>query len=164
MADFRDIINETIGSITDKARELANSEGVKSTVDKIKDTAENSGVMNVYTQGTERAKIYSRIAKLTLELNGQNTELGRVYTEIGKLYFEQYRDNPEGYFAPLFSQADLLTEAIHAKEDEIDALKASLEAAKTSPDLEVDIADFEEIVNATEADGTQRDFDSAPEK
>ena len=164
MADFKDIISGTIGSLTDKARELANSEGVKNTVDKIKDTAGNSSVVNVYTQGTERAKAYGRIAKLTLELNGQNTELGRVYTEIGKLYFEQFRDKPEGYFAPLFSQADLLTEAIHAKEDEISALKAELEAAKASPDLDVDIADFEQIVNATEADGTQRDFDSTPEE
>ena len=162
MADFKDILSGTLGSLAEKAKALAGNENVRSAVDKIKDSAESSGVVNIYAQGAERAKAYGRIAKLTLELNGQNTELGRVYTEIGRLYFEQNRDHPEGYFAPLFSQADLITEAIHAKEDEINALKAELESAKAAPDLDVDIADFEQIVDATEADGTQSEFDSRP--
>ena len=163
MADFKDIINDTIGSLADKARGLAGSEGVKSAVGKIKETAESTGVAGVYAKGAERAKAYARIAKLTFELNSQNTELGRVYAEIGRLYFEQNRDKPEGYFAPLFSQADLITEAIHAKQDEIDTLKAAVEAARNEPDIDVEIADFEQIVNATEADGTQTGPDSGPE-
>lgn len=163
MADFKDIITGTLGSIADKAKDLVGSEGVRNAVDKIKETAENSGVAGIYAQGAERAKAYARIAKLTLELNGQNTELGRVYAEIGRLYFEQNRDKPEGYFAPLFSQADLITETIHAKQGEIDALKASVEAARTEPDIDVEIAVFEEVVNATEADGAQTDPGDGPE-
>ena len=49
MADFKDIINDTIGSLADKARDLAGSEGVKSAVGKIKETAENSGVAGIYS-------------------------------------------------------------------------------------------------------------------
>ena len=164
MADLKDILSGTLGTLADKARDFAGSENVKNAVGRIRETAESSGVAGVYAQGAERAKAYARIAKLTLELNGQNTELGRVYTEIGRLYFEQNRDHPEGYFAPLFSQADLITEAIHAKEDEINGLKAAFESGKTAPDLDADIADFEQIVNATEADGTQSDFDTRTER
>ena len=163
MADLKDILSGTLGTLADKARGIAGSETVKHAVDRIRETAESSGVAGVYAQGAERAKAYARIAKLTLELNNQNTELGRVYAEIGRLYFELHRDDPEGYFAPLFSQADLLTEVIHAKQAEIDALKASADAARNDPDIEVEIADFEEIVNATEADGTQSGPDDGPQ-
>ena len=138
MADYKDILGGALHSLADK----------------LKDTAETTGVKGVYTQGAERAKTYARITKLTLELNGENTELGRVYTEIGRLYFEQTRQNPEGYFAPLFAQAEQLTEAIHSKQAEIDALKGDLESASAAKDIEVEISDFEDIVNATEADGT----------
>ena len=155
MADIKEILNGTLGTLADKAKDLAGSDSVKNAVGKIKETAENSGVAGIYAQGAERAKAYARIAKLTLELNGENTELGRVYAEIGRLYFEQNRLSPEGYFAPLFSQAELLTEAIHAKQDEIAALKNTVETARTEPDISVEITDFEDIVNATEADGTQ---------
>ena len=160
MADYKDIINGTLSSLKDKAKELAGSEGVKNVVDKLG----SSGVVNIYAQGTERAKAYGRIARLTLELNGDNTELGRVYSEIGRLYYEQNRENPEGYFAPLFAQADLITGAIHRKQDEIAALKDDVEAAKSAQDIEVEIADFEEIVNATEADGTNVDPDNGPQQ
>ena len=155
MADLKDILSGTLGTLADKARDFAGSENVKNAVGRIRETAESSGVAGVYAQGAERAKAYARIAKLTLELNGQNTELGRVYAEIGRLYYELHRHDPEGYFAPLFNQADLLTEGIHAMQAEIDALKATADSAKGDPDIEVEIADFEEIVNATEADGTQ---------
>ena len=162
MTDFKDILNGTISSLADKAKDIAGSDSVKNAVGKIRETAENSSVAGIYAQGAERAKAYARIAKLSFELNGQNTELGRVYAEIGRLYYEQNRNNPEGYFAPLFSQADLITEGIHAKQDEINALKAAVEAAKTEPDIDVEIADFEEIVNATEADGTQTGPEDGP--
>ena len=137
MADYKDIFSGAIHSLADR----------------IKDTAETTGVKGIYAQGTERAKAYGRITKLTLEQNSDNAELGRVYAEIGRLYFEQARETPEGYFAPLFAQAEQLTESIHAKQAEIDALKGDLETAKAAKDIEVEIADFEDIVNATEADG-----------
>lgn len=159
MADYKDIISGTLNSLRDKAKALAGSESVKTVVDKIG----GSGVMDIYTQGSERAKAYGRIARLNLDINGDNTELGRVYTEIGRLYFEQARENPEGYFAPLFAQATQLTESIHRKQDEIAALKADLEAGKAVQDVDGEIADFEQIVNATEADGIGGDFEDKSE-
>jgi len=128
---------------------------VNSLVGKLKETAQSTGVADVYAQGAERAKAYARITKLTLEQNSDNAELGRVYAEIGRLYFEQNRRAPEGFFAPLFAQAERLTEGIRAREAEINALKNT--AGSGEPDIEVEISDFEEIVNATEADGTKTD-------
>lgn len=142
MADYKDIISGTLGNIVDKVKEVATSGTVR----------------NIYEQGTSRAKSYSRIAKLTLEINGDNEELKRVYTEIGKLYFEQAKDAPEGFFAPLFAQAEQLSTAIAAKEEAIETLKAAC-AAEGIEDVEVEIeveeaepapSVFEEIVAATE--------------
>ena len=155
MADYKDIISGTLSSLMDKAKELAGSESVTRFRDRVRETAETNGIKGVYDQGTSRAKIYGRIAKLSLEMNGQHQELNRVFTEIGKLCYEQYRDNPEGFFAPLFAQAGELGQAIRAKQAEIDALKAELaEAAKGESDIDVEIGDFEDIVAATEEDGS----------
>ena len=67
MADYKDIISGTINSI----------------VGKVKEVAESGAVRDIYENGANRAKSYGRIAKLALELNGENEELKRVYTEIG---------------------------------------------------------------------------------
>lgn len=138
MADYKDIIAGTIGNI----------------VGKVKEVAESGAVRNIYDKGANRAKAYTRIAKLTLEMNGESEELKRVYTEIGKLYYEQAKDAPEGFFAPLFSQIAEISQHILAKEEEINALKAEFEAESAEdPDIDVEICDFEDIVNATEDDG-----------
>ena len=127
-----------------------------SLVNKAKDAVEQSGVGSVYQKGADRAKIYSRIARLTLGLNGQADELRKVYTEIGKLYFEQAREKPEGYFAPLFAQAGKLLEDMDAKERELEELKTSLNPA-AEKDIEVeiteDIQDFDAVVDATGNEG-----------
>ena len=68
MADYKDIIAGTINSI----------------VGKVKEVAESGAVRDIYENGANRAKSYGRIAKLALELNGENEELKRVYTEIGR--------------------------------------------------------------------------------
>ncbi len=160
MADYKDIINGTISTIVGKAKEFAASDAVTGLVDKVKTAAEESGVAKVYEDGTARTKAYAKIAKLTLEVNGAHEELNRVYAEIGKLYYEQAKDAPEGYFAPLFAQAGELTQGILDKEAEVKALKDEIEAARAEkrgaaePDLEVEIADFEQIVDATESDGS----------
>ena len=133
MADYKDIFGKLAG--------------------KVKDAADSSGVLDVYAQGANRAKAFGQIAKLTLELNSEHEEINRIYTEIGRLYFEQMRENPEGYFAPLFAQATALTESIHAREAEIAALKEDLDYAKAAQDIDVEIAEFEDVVNATEDDG-----------
>lgn len=137
MADYKDIIAGTI----------------KNLAGKVKDVAESGTVRGIYEQGAERAKAYGTIAKLTLEVNGDAEELKRVYTEIGKLYFEQNRENPEGFFTSLFSQVEEINARIHEKEDTINELKARLEADKAA-DIDVEIGDFEDIVDNTEADGS----------
>lgn len=137
MADYKDIIAGTI----------------KNLAGKVKDVAESGTVRGIYEQGAERAKAYGTIAKLTLEVNGDAEELKRVYTEIGKLYFEQNRENPEGFFTSLFSQVEEINARIHEEEDTINELKARLEADKAA-DIDVEIGDFEDIVDSTEADGS----------
>lgn len=142
MADYKDIISGTINSI----------------VGKVKEVAESGAVRDIYENGASRAKSYGRIAKLALELNGENEELKRVYTEIGRLYYEQAKDAPEGFFAPLFAQAEEICGRIAAKEDEINSLKADVAAATGCDDADIDVEigefdDFDNIVDATEDDG-----------
>ena len=137
MADYKEIF----GSLVNKAR----------------GAMENSGVAEVYQKGAGRAKSYARIARRTLDLNGQAEELRKVYTEIGKLYFEQAKDKPEGFFAPLFAQAGSLLQELQSKETELAALKDSLKAEEAEKDIEVEITeeteDFAAVVDATEAEG-----------
>ena len=142
MADYKDIISGTINSI----------------VGKVKEVAESGAVRDIYEHGANRAKSYGRIAKLALELNGENEELKRVYTEIGRLYYEQAKDAPEGFIAPLFAQAEEICGRIAAKEDEINALKADVAAATGCDEADIDVEigefdDFDNIVDATEDDG-----------
>ena len=142
MADYKDIISGTINSI----------------VGKVKEVSESGAVRDIYENGANRAKSYGRIAKLALELNGENEELKRVYTEIGRLYYEQAKDAPEGFFAPLFAQAEEICGRIAAKEDEINSLKADVAAATGCDEADIDVEigefdDFDNIVDATEDDG-----------
>lgn len=142
MADYKDIISGTINSI----------------VGKVKEVAESGTVRDIYENGANRAKSYGRIAKLALELNGENEELKRVYTEIGRLYYEQAKDAPEGFFAPLFAQAEEICGRIAAKEDKINSLKADIAAATGCDEADIDVEigefdDFDNIVDATEDDG-----------
>ena len=128
-----------------------------SLVNKAKDVMESTGVTEVYQKGASRTKAYSRIARLTLDTNSQADELRKVYTEIGRLYFEQARENPEGVFAPLFAQAGKLMDELKAKEAELEQLKSGFRDEAEEKDIEVeitqDIDDFDQIVNATEAEG-----------
>ena len=163
MSDYKDLINGTISTLMGKAKEIASSDAVAGLVDKVKNAAEESGVAKVYEDGASRTKAYAKIAKLTLEVNGAHEELSRVYAEIGKLYYEQAKDAPEGYFAPLFAQAGELTHGILSKEDEVRALKEQIDAARAGKAAQAEaydsaeIADFEQIVDATANDGSSRD-------
>ena len=149
MSDYKDIFS----SIVDKAKEFAASDAVSGLVEKVKTVAEESGVARVYEDGAARTKAYAKIAKLTVELNGSSEELKRVYAEIGKLYYEQAKDAPEGYFAPLFAQAAELNVAIDSKQAEVQVLKDEFGLNHPENGEEVEIADFEQIVNETESDG-----------
>lgn len=147
MADYKDIITGTLNNL----------------VGKVKDVASNGTVRNIYEQGASRAKSYSSIAKLTLEMNGESEELRRVYTEIGKLYFEQAKDAPEGFFISLFSQAEEISRRIAEKEARIEELKGNLETEGGEPDIEVEIDGFEDVVDATGNDGASAG-DTDPEE
>ncbi|MBO5556009.1 MAG: hypothetical protein J5927_02385 [Oscillospiraceae bacterium] len=164
MADYKDIINGTLSSLKGIVKDVAGSETVTKLVDKVKEGAESTGVKDVYVQGLSRTRSYGRIAKLNLAINGENEELGRVFSEIGKLYFEQAKDDPQGFFAPLFAQASQLQDSIQAKQQEIAAMKAEL-AAMAESDIDVEIEEvvgepvetridsFADIVDATAKDG-----------
>lgn len=134
MADYKSIIAGTLNSLASKVKEVA----------------ESGSVRDIYDRGAGRAKAYARIAKLSLELNGENEELKKVYAEIGRLYYEQSKDAPEGFFAPLFAQAEELYAGISARQDEINSLRAEMEAEGSLDDIDVEISEFEEIVSAAE--------------
>ena len=154
MADYKDIIKGTLNNIAVKVKEVAESDTVQNFCGKVKEAAETGSVKEIYDKGASRAKAYSRIAKLTLEMNGESEELKRVYTEIGKLYYDQAKDAPEGFFAPLFNQVQEISADILAKEEEINAMKAEFEAQAAAKDIEVEVCDFDQVVDATESDGT----------
>jgi hypothetical protein len=128
-----------------------------SLVNRAKSAVESSGIKEVYQQGADRTKSYAKIARLSLDVNNRADELRKVYTEIGKLYFEQRRDKPEGFFAPLFAQAETLLAEIASKDAEITATKDALRSAKPEKDIEVEITqeidDFAAVVDAAENEG-----------
>lgn len=180
MADYKDIITGTLTNLVGKVKEVAESPNVKEAVDKVKaaaeDTvgkvkaaAEGSTVKEVCDQGANRVKSYGRIAKLSLEMNGDYEELKRVYTEIGKLCYDQFKDAPEGDFAPLFAQVEEISARIERSEAEIEAMKAEA-GCQEEPDISVEIVadsvedaaeefkaaaeEFQNVVDATESEGS----------
>ena len=180
MADYKDIITGTLTNLVGKVKEVAESPNVKEAVDKVKaaaeDTvgkvkaaAEGSTVKEVCDQGANRVKSYGRIAKLSLEMNGDYEELKRVYTEIGKLCYDQFKDAPEGFFAPLFAQVEEISARIERSEAEIEAMKAEA-GCQEEPDISVEIVadsveeaaeefkeaaeEFQNVVEATESEGS----------
>ena len=176
MADYKDIITGTLSNIVGKVKEVAENPNVKEavgkvkaaaedTMDKVKEAAEGSGVKDACEQGASRVKSYGRIARLSLEMNGDYEELKRIYTEIGKLFYEQHREQPEGCFAPLFAQIETISARIERREAEIAAMKA--ESGCDDDDITVEIVadevvdefreaaqEFQEIVSATEDEGS----------
>lgn len=136
MADYKELLGGTFGKLADK----------------VKETASSTGVLGVYAQGASRAKAFGQLTKLTLELNGEHEELQRIYAEIGRLYFEQAKDAPEGFFVPLFEQANRVTGSIREKRAKIDELKEHYGVTEKN-DIDVEIGDFDDVVSATEADG-----------
>ena len=139
MADYRDIITGTINSLISKA----------------KDVAQNSTVRDLYDTGISRAKTYGQAAKMVLEVNGETEELKKVYAEIGKLYYEQNKDNPEGYFVPLFEHVRRLTDSIFEKEEAVRSIRNRVtdeygDDDEFEEDIDVEIGEFDDIVSADE--------------
>ena len=174
MADYKDIITGTISNLMGKVKEVAENPNVKDAVDKVKaaaedtvgkvkEAAEGSTVKEVYDQGANRVKSYGRIAKLSLEMNGDYEELKRVYTEIGKLCYDQFKDAPEGFFAPLFAQVEEISARIERSEAEIEAMKAEADISveivadsveDAAEEYKAAAEEFQNIVDATESEGS----------
>ena len=174
MADYKDIITGTISNLMGKVKEVAENPNVKDAVDKVKaaaedtvgkvkEAAEGSTVKEVYDQGASRVKSYGRIAKLSLEMNGDYEELKRVYTEIGKLCYDQFKDAPEGFFAPLFAQVEEISARIERTEAEIEAMKAEADISveivadsveDAAEEYKAAAEEFQNIVDATETEGS----------
>ena len=174
MADYKDIITGTISNLMGKVKEVAENPSVKDAVDKVKaaaedtvgkvkEAAEGSTVKEVYDQGANRVKSYGRIAKLSLEMNGDYEELKRVYTEIGKLCYDQFKDAPEGFFAPLFAQVEEISARIERSEAEIEAMKAEADISveivadsveDAAEEFKTAAEEFQNIVDATETEGS----------
>ena len=174
MADYKDIITGTISNLMGKVKEVAENPNVKDAVDKVKaaaedtvgkvkEAAEGSTVKEVYDQGASRVKSYGRIAKLSLEMNGDYEELKRVYTEIGKLCYDQFKDAPEGFFAPLFAQVEEISARIERSEAEIEAMKAEADISveivadsveDAAEEYKAAAEEFQNIVDATETEGS----------
>ena len=145
MKDYRDMLS----SLKDKVVDAAG----KAVSDEVRDKV--AGAAHTVS---ERAKYASRMTRLTVDCNAELERVKRTYTEIGRLYYEQAKDAPEGFFAPLFAQAEEICGRIAAKEDEINSLKADVAAATgcDGADIDVEIGefdDFDNIVDATEDDG-----------
>ena len=143
MSDTMDKLTGTLGGLLKKAKEVG-SQAVE-TVDR------NGAVREAYARGTERTKAYARMAKLSLELNGEAEELRKIYTEIGKLYYEQARDSADGFFAPLFAQAGETAGKSRSLEEELRTLREQVAPEGAEKDIEVEIGAFDDIVSADEA-------------
>ncbi len=142
MSDTMDKLTDTLGGLLRKAKEVG-AQAVE-TVDK------NGAVRDAYARGTERTKAYARMAKITLEINGENEELRKIFTEIGKLYYDQAGSSAGGFFAPLFDQASRTADKIRALEDELRALREEFIPDGAEKDIEVEIGAFDDIVSAEE--------------
>lgn len=129
MSDYKSIIKGTITTITEKAKDLA----------------ESGTVREVYDKGASRAKTLSRIARLTLDYNGAGEDLKKAYMEIGRLYYEENCNAPQGFFAPLFEKVKEISSRMEVTEKELDALKAELSASGETSD-----ADFDTVVSKDE--------------
>lgn len=140
MANYKDILSGTIRSIGDRVKEIG----------------DNGGVQGLYERSAERAKAYARVAKLSLEINGQGEELRKVYAEIGKLFFEQNAAAPGPLYQGLFAQAEELRAKLLELETELKSMKDIYRPApgEENADLAAQVDDFESVVNATESQGT----------
>lgn len=128
MADYKEMLGGTIGRLAGKVRNAADS----------------TGVLDVYSRGADRAKAFAQVTKLTLALNNDLEERKKVYAEIGRLYYEQHAHSPEGLFAPLFDQVEKLTDSVSEKQRRIDELKAHSLGESDGLD------DFDQLVSAAE--------------
>ena len=100
---------------------------------------------NLASAAATKTKQVSRIAKLNMDIVSQKETIKKAYSELGKLYYENHHDAPEGLLLQSCQEIDVAKAAIADMEEEIAQLKAG--AAD-----EIQDADFETVVDETEAD------------
>jgi hypothetical protein len=120
MNEIRDRVFSTIENVADKTRAFA-------------------------AIAADKAKAMARIAKLTVEINGEKDTMKKAYLEIGKLYYETHRNDPDGFFIQLCDEITVAMESIAAKEAEIAELKTSISDFSDLSGGDVDV-DFESVV------------------
>ena len=94
-------------------------------------------------KAADTTKTYARIAKLTMEINGERDTVKKGYIEIGKLYYDTHKDAPEGFFSQLFEEVTLAQEHIAQKQAEIDTLKGAHSAEPCADAKDAADAGFE---------------------
>lgn len=104
-----------------------------SVADKTKDAASKTA---------DTTKNFARIAKLTVDINGEKEVAKKAYFEIGKLYYEAHKDDAEEFLSQLVQEVTISLQTIAEMEEEIEELKASVHD-KGDDGIEVV---FEEVV------------------
>lgn len=120
LASLKEMFNSVVGTVTEKGKEYTGA-------------------------AAEKAKAAGRLAKLTMDLNGEKESLKKAYAAIGQTYFEGNRDDAEGLLSQLCEEAEAVAERIAAMEAEIAELKAGFAPAEE----EVEVS-FEEVVEEAE--------------
>ena len=149
MADYKDMLKETLNNLgemakditdtaTEKAREFtgAAAEKAKDFSDAANEKAKSFSDDPVKDL-TDKAKKIRANARLAFEASGVNEDLKKVYMEIGKLYYETAEAESGSYFEPLFRKARQLNE-------QLDELNRKMAEDPAEPDPETVIA--EEVV------------------
>lgn len=140
MANFDDLKQaffSKLGTVADKTRGVA-----AQTADKAKDLA---------GKAADKAGDVKRITKLNIDLSTDKENLKKAYTELGKLCYTNRGADPDGAQEQMFGEIAVLLEGIAAKEAELAELKSKPEAA-AEPEIEVEVVDFEQAVEAVEAE------------
>ena len=129
MADYKDILSDLFGAVADK----------------VKEATKGTEVEALYEDGKEFARGAGNLAKTKLALSSDQDELRRTYLEIGKLYYEEARDNPDEYFAPLFNKIEELNKSIAEKQAAVAELKKSLVPPKIDEAVDpLEVSDVED--------------------
>ena len=120
-SNLKSMFNGLVGTVSEKGRSIAGD-------------------------AADKAKSAGRIAKLTLELNGEKDSLKKAFANIGQTYYENKgAEEPNELLAQLCEEADGIKERINAIEAELLQLKS--EFAPKEADVEVS---FEEVVDEAE--------------
>lgn len=119
LSNLKSMFNGFVGTVSEKGRTIAGD-------------------------AADKAKSAGRIAKLTLELNGEKESLKKAFANIGQTYYENKDSND--LLVQLCEEADGIKERINAIEAELLQLKS--EFAPKEADVEVS---FEEVVDEAES-------------